>query len=40
MAEITRNRIGLSGEYFIAAELLRRGVNVAITNGNAKTLVY
>lgn len=38
MAEITRNSTGLSGEYFVAAELLRRGFNVAITMGNAKAI--
>lgn len=38
MAEITRNRTGLSGEYFVAAELLRRGFNVVITMGNAKAI--
>lgn len=38
MAEITRNSTGLSEEYFVAAELLRRGFNVAITMGNAKAI--
>lgn len=38
MAEITRNSTGLSGEYFVAAELLRRGFNVAITMGNANAI--
>lgn len=38
MAEIARNSTGLSGEYFVAAELLRRGFNVAITMGNAKAI--
>ena len=38
MAEIARNSTGLSGEYFVAGELLRRGFNVAITMGNAKAI--
>ena len=38
MAEITPNSTGLSGEYFVAGELLRRGFNVAITMGNAKAI--
>lgn len=36
MAEIQSSSTGLSGEYFVAAELLRRGYNVGITMGNAK----
>lgn len=38
MAEISTNSTGLSGEYFVAGELLRRGFNVAITMGNAKAI--
>ncbi|PWN60014.1 hypothetical protein [Chryseobacterium oncorhynchi] len=38
MAEIQRNSTGLSGEYFVAAELLRRGFSVGITMGNAKSI--
>ena len=38
MAEISRNSTGLSGEYFVAAELLRRGFSVGITMGNAKAI--
>ena len=38
MPEITPNSTGLSGEYFVAGELLRRGFNVAITMGNAKAI--
>ncbi|KQN32354.1 hypothetical protein ASE92_17255 [Pedobacter sp. Leaf41] len=38
MAEIERNSTGLSGEYFVAAELLRRGFSVGITMGNAKSI--
>lgn len=38
MAEISSNSTGLSGEYFVAGELLRRGFNVAITIGNAKAI--
>jgi hypothetical protein len=38
MAEIQRSSTGLSGEYFVAAELLRRGYNVGITMGNAKAI--
>lgn len=38
MAEIQRNSTGLSGEYFVAAELLRRGYSVGITMGNAKAI--
>lgn len=36
MAEIQSSSTGLSGEYFVAAELLRRGYTVGITMGNAK----
>lgn len=38
MAEIQRSSTGLSGEYFVAAELLRRGYSVGITMGNAKAI--
>jgi hypothetical protein len=38
MAEIQSNSTGLSGEYFVAAELLRRGYSVGITMGNAKAI--
>ena len=38
MSEISPNSTGLSGEYFVAGELLRRGFNVAITMGNAKAI--
>lgn len=36
MAEIQSISTSLSGEYFVAAELLRRGFTVGITMGNAK----
>ena len=38
MAEIPRNNTGLSGEYFVAAELYRRGWSVGLTIGNAKSV--
>lgn len=38
MAEIQAGSTGLSGEYFVAAELLRRGFNVGITMGNVKSI--
>jgi hypothetical protein len=38
MAEIQRSSTGLSGEYFVAAELLRRGFSVGVTMGNAKSI--
>lgn len=38
MAEIQSSSTGLSGEYFAAAELLRRGYSVGITMGNAKAI--
>lgn len=38
MAEIQSSSSGLSGEYFVAAELLRRGFSVGITMGNAKAI--
>ena len=38
MPEISRNNTGLSREYFVAAELYRRGWSVAMTIGNAKAV--
>jgi len=38
MAEIPRNNTGLSGEYFVAAELYRRGWSVGMPIGNAKAV--
>ena len=38
MSEIPRNSTGLSGEYFVAAELYRRGWSVGMTIGNAKAV--
>jgi hypothetical protein len=38
MAEIPKNNTGLSGEYFVAAELYRRGWSVGLTIGNAKAI--
>lgn len=38
MPEIQPGSTGLSGEYFVAAELYRRGYLVAITIGNAKAI--
>lgn len=38
MADIQSSSTGLSGEYFVAAELLRRGFTVGITMGNAKAI--
>jgi hypothetical protein len=38
MPEIARNSTGLSGEYFVAAELYRRGWSVGMTIGNAKAV--
>ena len=38
MAEIPRNNTGLSGEYFVAAELYRQDWSVGITIGNAKAV--
>jgi len=38
MAEVPRNNTGLSGEYFVAAELYRRGWSVGMTIGNAKAV--
>ena len=36
--KLPRNNSGLSGEYFVAAELYRRGFSVGMTVGNAKTI--
>lgn len=38
MSEISRNNTGLSGEYYVAAELYRRGWSVGMTIGNAKSV--
>lgn len=38
MPEIAPNNTGLSGEYFVAAELYRRGWSVGMTIGNAKAV--
>lgn len=38
MSKIPRNNTGLSGEYFVAAELYRRGWSVGLTLGNAKSV--
>ena len=38
MSEIPSNSTGLSGEYFVAAELYRRGWSVGMTIGNAKAV--
>lgn len=38
MAEIQKNSTRLSGEYFVAAELLRKVFNVGVTMGNAKAI--
>jgi predicted AAA+ superfamily ATPase len=38
MSEIPSNNTGLSGEYFVAAELYRRGWSVGMTIGNAKAV--
>jgi hypothetical protein len=37
-ASVDRNCTHLAGEYFVAAELYRRGYSVAITLGNAKAI--
>lgn len=34
----SKNGTGLSGEYFVAAELYRRGFSVGMTIGNAKSI--
>jgi hypothetical protein len=38
MSEPDRNSTHLAGEYFVAAELYRRGYSVAMTLGNAKAI--
>lgn len=38
MTEISKNNTGLSGEYFVAAELYRRGWSIGMTIGNAKAV--
>jgi predicted AAA+ superfamily ATPase len=38
MSEIPRNSTGLSGEYFVAAELYRRGWSIGMTIENAKAV--
>jgi len=38
MVEIQRSNSGLSGEYFVAAELLRRGFRVVISMENSKAI--
>jgi len=37
-ATADRNSTHLAGEYFVAAELYRRGYSVALTLGNAKAI--
>jgi hypothetical protein len=37
-SKVDRNCTHLAGEYFVAAELYRRGYSVAITIGNAKAI--
>jgi len=36
--KLPKNSSGLSSEYFVAAELYRRGYNVGLTIGNAKAI--
>ena len=36
--KIDRQITGMSGEYFVAAELLKRNYQVAMTIGNAKAI--
>ena len=36
--KLARNSSGLSGEYFVAAELYRRGFSVGLTIGNSKAI--
>jgi len=36
--KIDRNCVHLAGEFFVAAELCKRGYNVALTMGNAKAI--
>lgn len=37
-SSIDRQKTGLAGEFFVAAELLKRGYQVALTLGNAKSV--
>jgi len=37
-SSIDRQKTGLAGEFFVAAELLKRGYQVAVTLGNAKSV--
>ncbi len=37
-SKLDRNSSHLAGEYFVAAELYRRGFSVAMTLGNAKAI--
>lgn len=36
--KLHRTQTGISGEYFAAAELIRRGFSIAITMGNTKSI--
>lgn len=38
MQELTKNHTGISAEFFVAAELSRRGYNVTFTLGNTKAI--
>lgn len=38
MIKLHRTQTGISGEYFAAAELARRGFAVGITMGNTKSI--
>ncbi|MSQ33032.1 MAG: hypothetical protein EXR60_01215 [Dehalococcoidia bacterium] len=38
MARLDGQLTGLAGEFFVAAELLRRGLQVSVTFGNAKAI--
>jgi hypothetical protein len=38
MSKIDRQQTGLAGELFVAAELLKRGLQASITFGNAKAI--
>ncbi len=38
MIKLHRTQTGISGEYFAAAELIRRGFAIAITMGNTKSI--
>ena len=37
MSHENKYMVGMSGEYFVVAELLRKGVKASITMGNAKS---